>query len=81
MKFSCRAVTTSKPVITRSLWAEVRSQFLHEITDKVLQHNSPDELIINVDQTPSKFVATNKFTMAAKREKTFRVLGQLIKEP
>ena len=75
MKFSCRAVTTSKPVITRSLWAEVRSQFLHEITDKVLQHNSPDELIINVDQTPSKFVATNNITMAAKREKNISRAG------
>ena len=49
MKFSRRAVTTSRPVITTSLWAELRSQFLHEITNKVLQHNIPDELIINVD--------------------------------
>ena len=75
MKFSCRAVTTSRPVITRSLWAEVRSQFFHEITDKVLQHNIPDELIINVDQTPSKFVATNNITMAAKREKNISRAG------
>ena len=50
MKFSYCAVTTSRSVITRSLWAEMRSQFLHEITDKVF-HNIPDELIINVDQT------------------------------
>ena len=69
MKFSCLAVTTSRPVITRSLWAEVRSQFLNEITDKVLQHNIPDELVINVDQTPSKFVATDNITMTAKGEK------------
>ena len=69
MKFLRRAVTTSRPVITRSLWVEVRSQFLYEITDKVLKHNIPDELIINVDQTPSKFVATDNVTMAAKGEK------------
>ena len=69
MKFLRRAVTTSRPVITRSLWVEVRSQFLYEITDKVLKHNIPDELIINVDQTPSKFVATGNVTMAAKGEK------------
>ena len=69
MKSSRHAVTTSRAVITRSLWAEVRSQFLHEITDKVLQHNIPDELIINDDQTVSKFVATDNITMAAKGEK------------
>ena len=52
IKFSCRAVTTSRPVITRSLWVDIRSQFLYKITDKVLKHIIPDELIINVDQTP-----------------------------
>ena len=69
MKFSRRAVATSRPVIIRSLCAEVRSEFLHEITNKVLQHNIPDELIINVDQTVSKFVATDNITMAANGEK------------
>ena len=81
MKFSHRAVTTSRPVITRSLWVEIKLQFLYEITDKVLKHNIPDELIINVDQTPSKFVATDNVTMAAKGENIFLVLGLLMKEP
>ena len=69
MKFSRCAVTTSRPVITRLLWVEVRSQFLYEITVKVRKCNIPDELIINVDQTPSKFAATDNVTMAAKGEK------------
>ena len=30
----------------------------------------PDELIINIDQTPSKFVPTENITMNAKRRKT-----------
>ena len=47
----------------------VRSQFIHEITDKVLQPNIPDEFITSVDQTASKFVDTDNITMAAKREK------------
>ena len=75
MKFSHHAVTTSRPVITRSLWVEVRSQFLYEITNKVLKHNIPDELIINVDQTQSKFVATDNVTMAAKGEKCISRAG------
>ena len=69
MKFSLRAVTTSRTVITRSLWTEVRSQFLYKVTDKVLLHNIPYELVINVDQTALKFVATDNITMAAKGEK------------
>ena len=75
MKFSCHAVTTSRPVITRLLWVEVRSQFLYKITGKVLKHNIPDELIINVDQTPSKFVATDNITMSAKGEKHISQAG------
>ena len=47
----------------------MRSQFLHEITDKFLQHNIPDEIITNVDQTASEFVATDNITTAAKGEK------------
>ena len=69
MNFICRAVTTSRPVITRSLWNEVRSRYLFEIIDLTLKHNIPDELIINADQTPSKFVATDNVTMAKKGEK------------
>ena len=47
-------------------WSEIT--ILHEITDNVLQHNIPDELIINVDQKPSKFVATENISMTAKGE-------------
>ena len=69
MKFSRQAVTTSRPIITRSLWTEVRSQYLFETIDKALTYDIPDELIINVDQTPSKFVATDNVTMTAEGEK------------
>jgi len=69
MNFTRRAVTTSRPIITRSLWKEVRSRYLFEIIDLTLKHNIPDELIINADQTPSRFVATDNVTMATKGEK------------
>ena len=48
---------------------EVRSQFLHDISREVLQYGIPDELIINIDQTPSKFVQTENITMNSKGEK------------
>jgi len=35
----------------------------------IVPHNIPDELIINVDQMPSKFVSTDNITTASKGEK------------
>ena len=58
INLSRRMVTTSRPVVTRSLWEEVRTQFLYDIVSAVMKYKMPDELIINVDQTPSKFVPT-----------------------
>ena len=69
MKFSRRTATTSRPVITRSLWNEIKSYFLYEISQKVLLHSIPDELVINADQTLLKFVATDNITIAAKGQK------------
>ena len=42
--------------------SETKAQFLHNISQKVLQYNIPDELVINAYQTPSKFIATNNIT-------------------
>ena len=47
----------------------MKSQFLHEISQIVLIHSIPDGLIINADQTLSKFLATDNITMAAKVQK------------
>ena len=69
MNLSRRMVTTSRPIVTRALWNEVRYQFLNEIVTAVALYNIPDELIINVDQTPSKFVSTGNFTMAVTNSK------------
>ena len=75
INFSHRAVTTSRLIITRSLWAEVRSRYLFEIIDDALKYSIPDKHIINVDQTPSKFVATDHVTMAAKGDKHISCAG------
>ena len=61
-----RMVTTSRPKITRSIWEETRFIFLEEIAQAVSCH---DELIINVDQNPSKFVPTDNVTMAVRGTK------------
>ena len=75
IRFLRRAATSSRPVITRSLWIESMSQFLHDISDKMLLCSIPDELIINANQTPSKYFATDNVTMAAEGEKHISQTG------
>ena len=60
-------VTTSIPIVTSSLWEEVRTQLHNDIVSAVLKYNIPDELILNIDQTPSKFVPTENVSMAETR--------------
>ena len=43
----------------------MRDRFL-QIAEAVATYNIPDQLIINIDQTPSKFVRTENVTMAEK---------------
>ena len=64
MNMSRHMVTTSRPIVTPSLWEEVRTQFHNDIASAVLKYNIPDELILNIDQTPSKFVPTENVTVA-----------------
>ena len=58
------AATTSRPIITRSLWEDINTQYLHDIASAVRTYNVPNELILNANQTPSKYVPTTNVTMA-----------------
>ena len=62
MKMSRRVPTTSS-----ALWEEISTQYVHEISS----HEIPDELILNLDKTSSKFVAASKVTMAEKDQSMF----------
>jgi len=62
-------VTTSRPKITRSILEETCFILLREIAHAVNWHDIPDELIINVDKSPSKFVPTDNVTMAVRGTK------------
>ena len=64
MNMSRRMVTTSRPIVTSSLWEEVRTQLHNDIASAVLKCNIPDELILNNDQTLSKFVPPENIAMA-----------------
>ena len=64
MNFSRRAAATSRPSIIQSLWEEINTQYLHDIASAVRTYNIPDELILNADQTPSKYVPSTNVTLA-----------------
>ena len=66
MHFLRRALTTSRPVVTESLCIKICTLFLYDICTYASEYHIPDELIINVDLTQSKYVATSKATIAGK---------------
>ena len=39
---------------------------MHEIVTLVEEHSSPPNLIVNLDQTPSKYVPSGRHTLAKK---------------
>ena len=69
LNFSRRVTTTSRPVITESIWLEMRTRFLYNIAQIYLEYDVPDELIMNIDQTSSKYVTTDRVTMGKKGSK------------
>ena len=72
---SCRVSTTSRPFITRTLLGEISTQYLHEISSLKKSHEIPDVLILNFDQTSSKFLAASKGTMTEKGSKHVSIAG------
>ena len=62
-------VITSRPTTTRSIWLQVRTQYLYDIVDLLVTSNILSELIIEFDQTPSKYVPTENVTIAEKNSK------------
>ena len=56
MGFVRKMATTAKIPIPAKVHKEIELVFMHKIVQKVEKHNIPHSLIINVDQTPSKYV-------------------------
>ena len=66
MGFVRRTATTGKVEIPEGARKEAELTFLHEIVNKVEEFQIPPSLILNLDQTNSKYVSTGKTTMAKK---------------
>ena len=70
-----RVKTTSKLPIPEGAIKEAGLLFHHNIVSKVKRHKIPCALILNLDQTPSKYVAVAQTTLAKKNLKSVAITG------
>ena len=72
MGFRHRQATTSKLEIPEGALKEIKMLFHHDIMMKFnfAKFNIPDSLIINLDQTPTKYVPVGHTTLVKKNSKT-----------
>ena len=75
MGFVRRSGTTAKVPVPDDLKKEIELTYLHEIVGNIERHNIPPSLIINLDQTPSKFVPGSKSTLAKKGSNNIPIIG------
>ena len=71
----CRLKTTSKLPIPEGAIKKAGLLFHHDIVFKVKRHKIPDALILNLDQTPSKYVTVAQTTLAKKNSKSVAIAG------
>ena len=71
--FVCRIKTTGKVHSTKYKEAELK--FLHQIVNQVEKYQIPPSLIINFNQTPSKYVQVSSMTMAKRGETNVPIAG------
>ena len=75
MNYVRRRKTSSKVDIPEKARKEIEFFFLHEIVAKVEKHNIPPELIINIDQTPLKYIPVGNETLAPRGETAVTIEG------
>ena len=75
MGFVPRRGTKAKLEIPDGAFKEAQLLFTHDIVSKVDKYNIPDSLIINIDQTPTKYVAVSRSTLAKKNSKAVAIKG------
>ena len=75
MGFVRRFATTGKVEITEGVKREAELLFIHEIVHQVEDNDIPHSMILNLDQTPLKYVPCGKTTLAKKSSKTVPIDG------
>ena len=75
MGFVRRMKTTGKPEIPAGAKKEAELLYLHDIISYIEEHNIPSNLVMNLDQTPLKYVPVSHHTLAKKGDKSVAIAG------
>ena len=75
MGYVRRLATTGKVEISEKLKAEIETAYLYGIVQEINEHKIPSYMVINLDQTPSKFVPGCNKTLAKKGCKSVPIAG------
>ena len=75
MGYVRRPATTGKVEISEKLKAGIETVYLYGIVQKINEHKIPSSIIINLEQTPSKFVPGCNKTVAKKGCKSVPIAG------
>ena len=75
MGFKRRLATTDKVSISSELHQETQEAYLYSLVKKIEENDIPASLVLNLDQTPSKFVTGCNKTLAKKGSKTVSIAG------
>ena len=70
-----RRGTTAKLEIPDGAFKEAQLVFTHDIVSKVDKHDIPDCLIINIDQTPTKYAPVSQSAIAKKNSEAAAIRG------
>ena len=81
MGYVRRKKTTSKVQIPEAVQKEVELIFQRKIAKIVEAHQIPNCMILNLDQTPSKFALSSNTTLAPRGQRQFLLLEYQIREP
>ena len=75
MGFGRLIKTTGKVHIPFGAQKEAELKFLHQIVNQVEKYQIPPSLIINFDQTPSKYVQVSSMIMTKRGETNVPIAG------
>ena len=80
MGFKKRIQTTGKVEIPEGARKEVELLYLHNIVTIVEKYEIPHSLIVNLDQTPLKYIPAMNHTMAKQNSKSVSIAGSSDKQ-
>ena len=67
--------TTGKVEIPEGAKEEAKFVYLHDIVALAEEHNVPSSLILNLDQTPLKYIPVGRQSLAKKGSKSVSIAG------